>query len=331
MNKSYIYAETAFHHEGDMQYIKGLIDAASAIELDGIKFQVLTKTSDFISTQHTAFDTLSNYCFSYEEWDEIFEYTTSKNLDIIMMPLNLGSFDLLHNHTIAFLDIHSVSFYDQFLLEKVKVSKIPIILGVGGRTLEEIDAKMSYFEGKIAVLMAGFQAFPSDLKEVKIGKIKHLVSMYPNIAIGYADHSGHDNPFAISSNEYARLLGATYFEKHMTLHQGVERVDFNSAIDAEQLKKMKSKIRFIEEHVLTNREDSFEFHASETTYRNRQLICVSNSDLAQGSVLREEDVSLKMIDSDREHFFRREDIVGKKLLKAVSFDNPIEPQHFANE
>ncbi len=331
MLKSYVYAETAFHHEGDMEYIKKLIAQASAIGVNGIKFQVLTEASDFISTQHSAFKTLQEYTFTTEQWSTIFEYTTQAGLDIIMMPLDLGSFELLATHHVAYLDIHSVSFYDSKLLAAVKQSALPIILGVGGRTLEEIDAKISYFEGKLEVLMVGYQSFPSKLEHVKIGKIAHLVQKYPKLAIGYADHSAHDDDFNIRSNEYARLLGATFFEKHMTVAQGVERVDYNSAVNAETLKEMTNRIRFIENNVLQSEAEAFSFHETETTYRNRQLVCVAARDLVMGTVLTENDMALKMMDADDQHVYRIEPFVGKKIQQAVAKDFPIHSQNIIDE
>ncbi|MDX1462133.1 MAG: N-acetylneuraminate synthase family protein [Marinirhabdus sp.] len=331
MLKSYVYAETAFHHEGDMDYIKKLIAQASAVGVNGIKFQVLTKASDFISTQHSAFETLQAYTFSSEQWSEIFECTTQSGLDIIMMPLDLGAFALLEKHRVAYLDIHSVSFYDSKLLEAVKKSGLPIILGVGGRTREEIDAKRSYFEGKLEVLMVGYQSFPSTLEHVNIGKIAHLVKQYPDLAIGYADHSAHDDEFNVRSNEYARLLGATFFEKHMTIDQGVERVDYNSAVNAETLKEMTDRLRFIEAHVLQSEAEAFSFHETETTYRNRQLVCVAARDLASGTVLTENDMALKMMDTDDRNVYRITPFVGKKIKKAVLKDFPIHSKNIVDE
>ena len=216
MNKAYFYTETAFHHQGDLAFMKGLIDASKNSGANGVKFQVMTNTSDFISTKHKAFKDLDSYCFNIGQWREIFAYTQNIGLDIIMMPLNSEAFALLSDYKIKYLDIHSVSFYDNVLLDNIKKSGIEIILGVGGRTLDEIVDKVSYFKDKLKVLMVGFQSFPSKLEDVKIGKIAFLKDKFPDLLIGYADHSAFDSIHAISSNEYASVLGATIFEKHIT-------------------------------------------------------------------------------------------------------------------
>ncbi len=330
MNKSYLYTETAYHHQGDMNFMKGLIDASKESGAQGVKFQVMTKTSDFISTKHKAYNDLDSYCFNLDKWTEIFSYTQSKGLDIIMMPLNVDAFKLLDKFTVKYLDIHSVSFYDNVLLEKIKESKLNIILGVGGRTLEEIVEKKNYFGNKLNVLMVGFQAFPSKIEDVKIGKIAFLKTMFPELLIGYADHSAYDNEYAIKSNEYARILGAVIFEKHITTQEGVERVDFASAIASEKISEIIDKLNFIDQFILTDVETSFSLKESEITYRERQMRCVSNIDLKEGTVITKEMISLKLVDDQIDTFNRIEDLIGKKINNALSKDIPIKIKDIAS-
>ena len=235
----------------------------------------MTKTSDFISTKHTAYEALNDYHFSFEQWTEIFKYTRDSGLDIVMMPLNLEAFKLLDTFEIKYLDIHSVSFYDTELLKEIKKSNQEIILGVGGRTLEEIIEKVNYFKSKLKVMMVGFQSFPSQLEDVNIGKITYLKELFSDCHIGYADHSAFDNEHSISSNNYARILGATYFEKHITTAEGIDRVDFSAAVGPDKIEQIIKNINFIEESILTDFISSFSFNEKETTYRNRQLICVA--------------------------------------------------------
>lgn len=320
MNKFYLYTETAYHHQGDMIFIKELIDASKTSGANGVKFQVMTKTSDFISTKHKAFEQLNDYCFNLKEWEEIFEYTLNQELDIIMMPLNTEAFQLINKFKIKYLDIHSVSFYDEAIISKVKESNLDIILAVGGRTLGEIKDKAAYFGNKLKVLMTGFQSFPSKLEEVKIGKITHLKNMFPNILIGYADHSAFDHDFAVRSNEYAALLGATVFEKHITTLEGVERVDFNSAVSPEKIREIVDRLTFINQYINTDFETSFSFEESEKVYRDRQVRCVAKSDIDAGTKITQEHILLKLVHNPENSFSRIEELIGKVTSKKVTFD-----------
>lgn len=320
---NYLYTETAFHHEGDINYLKKLIDSTKESGAEGIKFQVLTNISDFVSSHHSAFESLKNYCFDLNQWKEIFEYTANKGLDIIMMPLNIEAFKLLEFFDIKFLDIHSVSFYDEALLAKVKETLLDIILGVGGRTIEEIKQKKEYFGNSLKVLMVGFQSFPSELEKVKIGKIPFLKNMFPDLNIGYADHSSFNNPFAIKSNEYTRLLGATIFEKHITINEGVERVDYSAAVNSKIIKEIKENLNFIDQFILTNYIDSFSFSKEETTYRERQLKCVASKNITKGEVFTQNHVMLKLTSELENSINTKSLVIGKLASQEIKIDELI--------
>lgn len=327
MNNFYLYTETAFHHQGDLEFLKKLILESKNAGSEGVKFQVLTNIDDFVSTYHTAYDELSDYCLSMKQWDEIFSYTKSLNLDIILMPLNIEALDLLKKHSVKYIDIHSVSFNDTSLLKAIKESDVEIILGVGGRTLDEIIVQKNNFGNKLKILMVGFQSFPSKLEKIKIAKIEQLKSIFPELEIGYTDHSAFDDNYAILSNDYARLLGATVFEKHITIDEGENRVDAASAVNASKISEIIERLEFIEEHII-NKKNSFIMEEEEIAYRNRQLVCVAKDDFNDGVYLTEENVSLKMVHNPKDCFTEPNHIQGKKLKGTIKKDEPFTAKHF---
>ena len=143
---------------------------------------------------------------------------------------------LEYKKNIKYLELHSVSFNDTSLKKMIKESNIPLILGAGGRTLKEINSLLLYFGSQVEVLMHGFQSFPSKIENVRLDKIFFLASKFPFLKIGYADHSSFDDNFSVTSNEYAYLLGARVFEKHITLEEGVKRIDYESSVGADKIK-----------------------------------------------------------------------------------------------
>ncbi|MFV8281353.1 N-acetylneuraminate synthase family protein [Christiangramia marina] len=327
MNSFYLYTETAFHHQGDLEFLKKLILESKNAGSKGIKFQVLTNINDFVSTYHKAYKDLSSYCFSLEEWDQIFSYTASIGLDIIMMPLNIEALVLLKNHAVKYIDIHSVSFNDTRLLNAVRESNIDIILGVGGRTLDEIFIQKNNFGDKLKILMVGFQSFPSKLEKIKLSKIEQLKCIFPELEIGYADHSSFDDKFSVLSNDYARLLGATVFEKHISITEGEDRVDAASAVDPSKITNIIDRLNFIEKFII-DKEDSFVMEEEEITYRNRQLVCVAVEDLKSGEILNVDTVALKMIHDPSDCFKIPRQIHGKVLKKNIKKDHPFTSNHF---
>jgi N,N'-diacetyllegionaminate synthase len=295
--------------------LKGLVDLSKEAGANGVKFQVLTKVEEFISTNHTAFDTLSGFCLTEEEWSSVFDHCLKQGLDIIAMPLNISSFKLLENFKIRFIDIHSVSFNDEALKHAVKNTMIPVLLSSGGRTLEELDQLYSFFGAQLKGLLVGFQAFPSKLEEVKLSRITFLKNKFKRLEIGYADHSEHNNEDGIESNLYARLLGASIFEKHITLEEGdSDRVDYISAIGLDKLKLIIRKLKRLDKITGAEGKDLFNMPDSELTYRNRELKVVSKRPLVKNTTLKPEDLCLRMIDQPN-GFSRIEEVVDRQIAE----------------
>ncbi|MCW9056371.1 MAG: N-acetylneuraminate synthase family protein, partial [Gammaproteobacteria bacterium] len=172
------------------------------------------------------------------------------------------------------------------------------IFGVGGRTLDEIDYVLNKYKDRDTTLMVGFQSYPSELQDIKLSRIKELKNKYPSSAIGYADHSSFDDEMAIISNDYAYILGARIFEKHITVDEGIERIDFQSAVGAKKISTIISRLTFLDKILNIDEADLFEMNAKEINYRNRQKIPVAKHNLEIGHMLTEEDIELKMIDTD---------------------------------
>lgn len=313
----FIFAETAFHHEGDLDYLLALIDAAALAGASAIKFQVLSKADNLISIKHSNYKVLSKYIFSKKEWELAFKHAIKKKQELVIMPLDVGALSIINPFIkyIKFLEIHSVSFNDEDLIQAMINTKLPIMMGVGGRTLKEIVDFKKLLQKQLKVLMVGFQAFPSKVEDVKLGKISYLKSKFPKINIGYADHSAFDDPMRIKASEYAYLLGATIFEKHITLQEGVKRVDFESAIDSKTFKKYINSIRRIGKTIDST--SSFtDFTNSELNYRNRQKVIVAKNNISIGKRIGRSDLEKKMIDKPN-GIFELTNVIGKSVIRNI--------------
>ena len=323
----YIYAETAFHHEGDKDYLIQLVNEAKKSGVNGVKFQVLIELNDFMSSKHSAFTQAKDWILTLEEWNDVFKYTQTLGLDIILMPLDIRAFELSVLFDIKQIEIHSVSFKDKKLLSKLEENTIPLILGIGGRTLEEIDGVVKRYKDREITLMVGFQSYPSELEDIKLGRIKELARMYPKCTIGYADHSSYNNEMAIVSNEYAYILGARTFEKHIALEEGKERIDFQSAVSAEKILTIKKRLDFLDKLLNLDKNDLFVMNEKEVNYRNRQKLPVTKYDLGVNHVISENDLELKMLDTEVS-IVDIEALIGRTLYNKVQSDSSFTEKDF---
>jgi N,N'-diacetyllegionaminate synthase len=323
-SKPYIYTETAFHHQGDILYLKKLIETTKESGANGIKFQIILDLNYLTSTKHTAFNTLKTFVFNEIQWLEILNYASSLYLDIIFMPLDLLSFNLIDLMKIKpkYLEIHPVCFYDKEIIRLIKKSKLPTIVGIGGRDEFEIETMTNELNNQLEVLMVGFQSFPSKLEDVKIARIAYYKNKYPNLTIGYADHSAFNDEYAISSNDYAYLLGARIFEKHFTITEGENRVDYDSAVSKDKLIKIINNLNTLHNITTINETELLELDIPEINYRNRQKVIVANRVIEEGEIISENDITLRMINKEN-GMVNFNNIIGKTTTEKIDNDDII--------
>ena len=320
----YFYTETAFHHEGDLNYMNKLIEFSKKTGSNGVKFQVLLDLNSLTTSTHKHYSDLEKLIFNLDEWRSIFDLTIKSGLDIIAMPLDNSVFKLIleYKDHIKYLELHSVSFNDKKLKKIIKDSKIPLILGTGGRTIEEIEDAVKYFGNQLVVLMHGFQSFPSKIENVRLDKIEYLRTMFPNLSVGYADHSSYGDTYSIYSNEYAYILGARFFEKHITLKEGEKRIDYESALGHEKLKMIIDRLIFLDSKIFSNKSTFSSLNDHENKYRLRQKVAVASKKIKKGDFFNNENVAFKMSDVHSE-LIDMSLLVNKKSKVDLDYDQVI--------
>ena len=320
----YTIAETAFHHEGDVNYLKKLVNLAKACGCDSVKFQILINLDEFMSSRHQNYARAGQWILTRRQWSDILQHAHAQQIQIVVMPCDVGAIDLLASldFSIDYLEIHSVSFNDQKLHEAIRATNIPVILGVGGRTLGEIISAKEYYGNQLCVLMVGFQAFPSDLKEVNLKKIMVLKKLFPECQIGYADHCAYDSQYGLKSLEYAFLLGARFFEKHITLDEGTRRIDYESAVGRGKMIQIRENLQYLAELLNGHLYEQLVFSEQELAYRNRQKVMVAANAIKAGTPLSDSNAALKMGDRSTGIADYRE-IEGKIAISDIGYDETI--------
>ncbi|MDK9762812.1 N-acetylneuraminate synthase family protein [Vibrio sp. D420a] len=293
-----IIGETAFNHEGSLSYLFRLIEMVAQAGATHVKFQVLIDHDDFVSQTSAAYELVKSWCFTREQWEQAFEHAESLGLRLFLMPLDKQAVALCTRGTVDYVEIHSVSFNDRILLDTVRdtLTETVIGLGIGGRTLEELQALEKQFPRQKLLFLCGFQAFPSQLEEVKLARIKYLQQHFPNAVMGYADHSDPAHPDAIYSSHYAYQLGARVFEKHVTLE--IERTDAQSAYMVEGFTTYIEQLHRFISIVDESAESAFEMTNNECIYRARQKKAVATQPVAKGDLFTAENLALKMHSDD---------------------------------
>lgn len=298
----YIIAETAFSHEGSMDYLKKQVDMAIEAGVNAVKFQILLNAEEAYSADVIASSELFQWIYTQEEWKEIILYARENNLKVVVLPIDMKALEFCENNTDLFemIEVHSINFNHKFMLERIDL--IPdkmVILGEGGRTLEDVEyalnkLKTAYSEKRI-LLMHGFQSFPTRPENLKMGRIKKYKDFF-EVEMGYADHTSYDADDT-ALLQIAYVNGARYFEKHLVVKRGEERTDYQAAVDSSRLKEIRKLLEQIE--VIQGENCGCTLNEAEKKYRSREKKIVALEEISVGTVFSESNLGYKVTNEEK--------------------------------
>lgn len=180
-----------------------------------------------------------------KEYRGLSTYCERINIEFCSTPFDFESadylYDLMHVYKISSSDISNLPFIE-YIAKKNK----PIILSVGASNLDEIKEAVSVIQAnnkKELVLMHCVLEYPTIYSHANLLKIKSLQSEFPELFIGYSDHTKPDKSFDVIKTAY--LLGATVVEKHFTLDKLLKGNDHYHAMDENDAQNILKAIDFV--------------------------------------------------------------------------------------
>ena len=224
MKHIYIIAEIGCNHCGDPKLAKKMVDEAKACGVDAVKFQTF-KAAELIS--------------KYAPKADYQKVTTGNDENQLEMTRKLE---------LPYDEFPSGEVTNLPFLEKIAKYKIPnkkIILSTGMCTIEEIhqavDIICKYEDPKNLIILHCNTEYPTPDKDVNLSAIDTLHQEFPDIEIGFSDHSVG----------YVAAIGAcmkniVLIEKHFTLDKNLPGPDHKASATPEELKELCQNVRRIE-------------------------------------------------------------------------------------
>ena len=232
----YIILELANTHGGDKSYMHSLIDAFATYQGNyGMKFQPLSPdtlaTPDF--QWYPVYQTLY---FNPQEWHEIIQLAKqTKEVWIDLFDLygvQIVSENLPHVHGIKFQS--SVLHNEEVIsaLSSLDLTHCRVILNIAAQEIEVIKQRIDYIKHQLnpkeLLLEIGFQAYPTELSDSGLSKIKQINEAF-GLPIVFADHIHGTATDSIYLPIMAWLQGATVLEKHVMLSDRETKYDHFSS------------------------------------------------------------------------------------------------------
>jgi len=328
--QTFLIAEAGVHHACQLDTARKLIDAAAQAGADAIKFQTY-KTDTLVTswapiywkqkdplTQHQYFKKRDK--FNINDYKYLNDYAKQKNIIFCSTPFDNQSVEWLEQLNVPFWKIASGDIDNYPLLEYVAKTKKPIILSTGASYFNEILETIQFLKSqdasKIALLHCNL-AYPTMDNEANLLRIPELQTFFPDIIIGYSDHTIPDDQITIPV--LAVALGAKIIEKHFTLDRTIPEDDHWHSVDPILLKKMIKNIK-IAENATRSYIEITESEKPARLYARRSL--VAKETILKGTVLRRDMVISKRPGGGISPS-KLDTILGKKILTDIPKDSQI--------
>ena len=301
-NSPFLIAEAGINHNGSLKKALKMVDIAKKAGVDAIKFQTYS-ADELISNLNTKYKYKSNDKIFHESmydifkrcelskssWAKIKNKCKKKEIIFLSTPSSYNDLVLLLKLNVPAIKVGSDDFNNIPLIEKIKKTKLPMILSSGMSTIGEIQNTLKYAGAEKnypIILMLCISQYPVDSSDVNISRINSLAYKFPNIILGFSDHTQGSLAACL-----ALALGARCFEKHFTINKSDHGPDHWFSEDPTSLKNWVNQIKL-----------SFKMFGNSKLFPTSKELkmkkiarksIVASKDIPKGGIINEKNITFK--------------------------------------
>jgi N-acetylneuraminate synthase len=237
-------AEIGINHDGDIYKALELIKIAKDAGADVVKFQKrnvekCVPKEKWNDRKITKWGEMSYIDYKYmiefgkAEYDIIDKYCKELNIPWTASVWDIDSYEFISQYEVPFIKIASPTITNLDLLTRIQ---LPVVFSTGMSTETEIEKAYNSIKECMAIMHC-VSIYPPKDEELNLNKIKTLKRKY-ECEIGYSSHYEDVEDVVV-----AKVLGATIFEKHITLNKDDMGSDHKFSLELEELKRCVSLIK----------------------------------------------------------------------------------------
>lgn len=262
MNRVFIVAEIGCNHNGNKELAYKMVDEAKKCGVDAVKFQTF-KAKDLIScyapkaeyqkettgTSDSQLEMTAKLEFSHDDLIELKAYAEGLGLVVFSTPFDMNSVEFLDSIGQKLWKIPSGEVTNLPYLERIggiKREGKKIIVSSGMATVEEMKTCISILvqagtDERDIILLHCNTEYPTPDQDVNILAIRDLKENFPNVSVGFSDHS-----VGYVAAVGATILGISLIEKHFTLDKNFPGPDHKASATPDELRELVRNVRRIE-------------------------------------------------------------------------------------
>lgn len=330
-SKPYIIAEIGVNHEGSIEKAKEMICLAKEGGANAAKFQ--SYKAESLASKHSPSywdlkkePTRSQYklfkkydSFGEKQYVELAEYCSEVGIDFISTPFDAAAVDFL-DPLVPFFKIASADITNVPFLRKIAAKGKPVVQSTGASTLDEIHHAAETLNNSgcdSITLLHCILNYPTPNKNAHLGMITGLREAFPDLIIGYSDHTLPDDNMIVLTAAY--LLGARVIEKHFTFDKTLPGNDHYHAMDINDLKQFVKRLETVGE-LLGPDTKKMPILSENISRKNARRSIVLSQDIKAGTELTEYIITCKRPGTGISPL-HWDDVIGRKVNRDLEEDH----------
>jgi N,N'-diacetyllegionaminate synthase len=290
--KVFIVAEIGNNHEGSFKLAKKMINKAAAAGVDAVKFQTFLPEHFVSFKDQSRLDKLRGFQLSYEQFKSLSKIAKKKGIIFFSTPLDIKSAKFLNTIQPIFKIASGDNNFYPLIDEVAKFGK-PIIVSTGIAKIDEIKkvydkilkvwSKKKKNNRNLALLHC-VSSYPVPIEQTNLASITYLKNFFPDVVVGYSDHT-----IGINAAVLSVVAGARIVEKHFTLDKNLSDFrDHKLSANPKEMRLMVNKIREAEK-MLGKEEKKIQMCEKDMNISGRRSIAVARN-LKSGTKLKRSDL-----------------------------------------
>ncbi|SEV91766.1 N-acetylneuraminate synthase [Halobacterium jilantaiense] len=337
-DSAYFIAEAGVNHNGDLSLARRLVDAAADAGADAVKFQtfradeIVTDSAPTAEYQEDAtegqsqHELLADLELDTEAHESLMKYCGERGIEFLSTPFGFETASFLESLEVGAYKVGSGDLTNHPLLRQIASYGRPMIVSTGMSSIDEVRSAFQTIKDvnpdvPVALLHC-VSAYPTPLAEVNLRAIDTLADEF-GVPIGFSDHTTAVEMPALSVTAGARIV-----EKHFTLDRALSGPDQTTSLEPDELTRAVSLVRDATD-VLGDGTKQPTPAEEETRNVSRKGLFAANR-LEAGDRITKSDVAIKRPPTGLPPT-EFEWVVGRRLVKPASPDDPLTGAHFGKQ
>ena len=314
-----VIPEAGINHEGSLDRALDLVRSAHSAGAKVIKFQTHIPEEEMIRTDivpegissESLWDIISRCSLSSSEERKVAVECERLGMEFLSTPFSVAAVDRLVALGVNGFKVGSGEVSNPFILERIAATGLPVVLSTGMHT--DIEVRKAYNilrqGGCPVALLHCISAYPAPHELMAIRSVPRLMRIFPDVPVGISDHSE-----GIWTALGAVALGACVVEKHFTVDRRWPGPDMPVSIEPGQLRDLIDGSTAIWES-LRNVSGEEEFEEPVRHFAVSSI--VTNTEIAQGALISESDITLKRPGTGDFHADDLGSVIGARAARSI--------------